>query len=302
MVRLEELRIAATEQRVDAMLETGDYLELIPELEALVVAHPYRERLRAQQMLALYRAGRQADALAAYHQARTTLGDQLGLEPGEELQALQLAVLRQDPSLGGSMSPTVEHPRPRKVASRWTRAAPALAAGIVITAVLIAAALISSSGSRPNELLAGDDLRLASQLPVALRDDCRPASVVDGSLGGVTSLHCYLPFGAGADEVWFDRFATQAALEVAFRRLVADAGSPSDDCQAGPWPAVEPWEVLDEPQGTVLCHRNGGSALFVWTYDSERLLARARRADGEIRALWTWWHATARFLREGDAS
>jgi DNA-binding SARP family transcriptional activator len=302
VVRLEELRIAATEQRVDAMLATGNHRELIPELESLVSAHPYRERLRAQQMLALYRAGRQADALAAYHQARTILGDALGLEPGEELQALQLAVLRQDASLGASRPPTVEHIHPRKVASRWPRAAPALVVGAVITAVLVAAGVISSSGARPNELLAGDDLRLASQLPGAVRDDCRPASVQDGSLGGVTSLHCNLPLRAEADEVWFDRFATQAALDVAFRRLVADVGSPSyDDCQAGPWPAVEPWEVLDEPKGTVLCHANGGPAWFVWTYESERLLARALRSDGDIKALWTWWHATARFLREGDA-
>ncbi len=148
VVRLEELRIAATEQRVDAMLATGDHLELIPELEALVAAHPYRERLRAQQMLALYRAGRQADALAAYHQARAILADALGLEPGEELQALQLAILRQDASLGASPPPTVEHARPRSVASRWPRTALVVVA--VIAAVLIPVGLIWSTGT-PSE-------------------------------------------------------------------------------------------------------------------------------------------------------
>ena len=138
VVHLEELRIAATEQRVDAMLATGNHLELIPELEALVVAHPYRERLRAQQMLALYRAGRQADALAAYHQARTILADALGLEPGEELQALQLA----DPaSRPGTRSVSTVRPASlpvqRRVASRWPRIALVVVA--VIAAILIPA-------------------------------------------------------------------------------------------------------------------------------------------------------------------
>jgi DNA-binding SARP family transcriptional activator len=301
VVRLEELRIAATEERVDAMLATGNHRELIPELEALVAAHPYRERLRAQQMLALYRAGRQADALAAYHQARTILGDALGLEPGEDLQALQLAVLRQDASLGASPPPTVEHAHPRKVASRWSRAATVVVVGAVIAAFLIPAGLIWSTASRPDGQDDAEYLGLLGQLPGGIGKDCRPASVEDGSLGGVTSLHCSLPLRAEADEVWFDRFATQAAMEVAFRHLVADVGAPPGDCETGPWPAVEPWEVLDKPKGTVLCHAKGGPALFVWTYESERLLARARRTDGDIKALWTWWHATARFLREGFA-
>jgi DNA-binding SARP family transcriptional activator len=302
VVRLEELRIAATEQRLDTMLAMGNHLELIPELEALVAAHPYRERLRAQQMLGLYRAGRQADALAAYHQARAILADALGIEPGEELQALQLAILRQDASLAASPPPTIEQARPRSVASRWPRTALVIAA--VIAAVLVTAGLIWSTGTRPTAPLEGEDQRLFQQLPSAVRavpSGCRPVSVADGSLSGVTSLHCTLPFGAEADEVWFDRFATQAALEVAFGRLVAEVGSTSDDCEKGPWPAIQRWDVPAVHQGMLLCHAEGGPALFAWTYESERLLARASRADGNLAALYVWWDATALFLREGDA-
>ena len=97
--RLEELRLAATEARIDADLATGGGADLVGELEALVRAHPLREHLRAQLMLALYRAGRQADALAAYRDARTTLVDELGIEPGGELQELEQSILRHDTSL-----------------------------------------------------------------------------------------------------------------------------------------------------------------------------------------------------------
>ena len=97
--RLEELHLAALEERIAADLEIGRHAQLVPELEALVAAHPYRERLRREQMLALYRSGRQADALEAYRQARRTLIDELGIEPGPELQELERAILRQDAAL-----------------------------------------------------------------------------------------------------------------------------------------------------------------------------------------------------------
>jgi DNA-binding SARP family transcriptional activator/DNA-binding CsgD family transcriptional regulator len=95
IVRLEELRLAALETRIDADLDVGRHAALIGELEALVMSHPARERLAAQLMVALYRSGRQADALDVYRRARAHLDAQLGLEPGAELRALQLAVLNQ---------------------------------------------------------------------------------------------------------------------------------------------------------------------------------------------------------------
>jgi WD40 repeat protein/DNA-binding SARP family transcriptional activator len=97
--RLEELRLAALELAIEHDLEAGRHREVVGELDALVAAEPLRERLHAQRMLALYRCGRQADALAAYRQARTALVEAIGVEPGTELRRLHGAILRQDPSL-----------------------------------------------------------------------------------------------------------------------------------------------------------------------------------------------------------
>ena len=97
--QLEELRLGAQEDRIEADLALGRHAELVPELEALVVAHPLRERLRAQLMLALYRAGRQAEALGVYRDTRRLLSGELGIEPTAELRELEGAILRQEPAL-----------------------------------------------------------------------------------------------------------------------------------------------------------------------------------------------------------
>ena len=97
--RLEEKRLRALELRNDAALALGEHDALLPELERLIAEQQYRERLREQQILALYRAGRQADALEAYRSARAALVDDLGVDPGPALQELERAVLRQDEAL-----------------------------------------------------------------------------------------------------------------------------------------------------------------------------------------------------------
>jgi DNA-binding SARP family transcriptional activator len=99
IARLEELRLAALEERFDAELEAGSQAELVGELEALVREHPLREGLRRSLMLALYRSGRQAEALQVYHDARRELVDELGIEPSAGLQQLHGAILRHDPAL-----------------------------------------------------------------------------------------------------------------------------------------------------------------------------------------------------------
>ena len=99
IARLEELRLVALEGRFDLALASGLREDLVGELEALVDAHPLRERFRGQLMLALYRAGRQADALSAYREARQVLVEELGIEPGPELQRLEGDILRQEPAL-----------------------------------------------------------------------------------------------------------------------------------------------------------------------------------------------------------
>jgi predicted ATPase/DNA-binding SARP family transcriptional activator len=97
--RLDGLRLDVQEERFDAALALGEHREIAPELRAALEEHPYRERLWGQLMVALYRSGRQADALETYHEARRVLSDGLGLEPGPELRSLQEAILAHDPAI-----------------------------------------------------------------------------------------------------------------------------------------------------------------------------------------------------------
>jgi DNA-binding SARP family transcriptional activator len=99
IARLEEIKLAAVELRIDADLALGRHDELVGELEGLVAEHPLREHLRTCLMTALYRSGRQAEALDAYQHARRALVDGLGIEPSAELRGLEQAILRHDPSL-----------------------------------------------------------------------------------------------------------------------------------------------------------------------------------------------------------
>ncbi|GIH97709.1 BTAD domain-containing putative transcriptional regulator [Planobispora siamensis] len=116
-VRLGELKMAVTEERITADLAAGDDDQLIDELIELVALHPGRERLRRDLMVALYRVGRQADALAVYQQGRQVLIEELGVEPGLELRQAQEAILRSDPALKNPAKPVARMPRqlPRPV-------------------------------------------------------------------------------------------------------------------------------------------------------------------------------------------
>ena len=118
--RLDELRLQCVEGRFEAALRLGRHGELVADLERLVAAHPLRERLRAQLMTALYRTGRQADALARYRDGRAYLDAELGLEPGVELRELERRILSQDPALaapsaGGSADRRVPPPSTRTI-------------------------------------------------------------------------------------------------------------------------------------------------------------------------------------------
>jgi DNA-binding SARP family transcriptional activator len=118
--RLEEVHLLAVEMRIDADLALGRHAALVAELDALAAENPLRERLRGQLMLALYRSGRQAEALAAYQTARRVLVGELGIEPSSALQELERAMLRQDPAL------ELEHPTPpeRSILVAWLGDAP----------------------------------------------------------------------------------------------------------------------------------------------------------------------------------
>jgi DNA-binding SARP family transcriptional activator len=151
--RLEEAQLAALEDRIDADLALGRHDRLVPELEELVSRHPFRERLRGQLMLALYWAGRQADALDLYRRTRAELVDGLGIEPGPALQELERAILRQDPAL------QVAGPRrqPSAAPAVKRRRVPIVAVLVVLAAVAagiaaLALTLDGSSGSDDAEL------------------------------------------------------------------------------------------------------------------------------------------------------
>ena len=138
--RLEQLRLRAAELAIDADLAAGRHGGVIAELEALVAQHPLRERLHAQRMLALYRAGRQSEALEAYRTARAALVEQVGVEPGAELRRLQAAILAQDPALDAAAPPPASEARPPP-RRRFFR-------GIVATALLMLAGLAAFGISR----------------------------------------------------------------------------------------------------------------------------------------------------------
>ena len=109
IARLEELRVLVLERRIEADLARGRHDDVVPELELLIAQHPLREWPRGLLMTALYRSGRQAEALDAYRTARATLVDELGIEPREWLGELHAAILRQDASLSTPHTPGVKH-------------------------------------------------------------------------------------------------------------------------------------------------------------------------------------------------
>jgi DNA-binding SARP family transcriptional activator/streptogramin lyase len=187
IARLEELRLSAFEQLFAAELERGKASELVPELEALVRSQPLRERLRAQLMLALYRAGRQADALAAYREARTLFRNELGLEPGPQLQELERKILNHDPGLAAPRAP---------ILARRRRAGLILVLGGLLLAAAAAATLLvaATRGSRaafvkaavPNSVVAIDPQsnRMVALVPVGVT----PSRIAAGE-GAVWALN-----------------------------------------------------------------------------------------------------------------
>jgi DNA-binding SARP family transcriptional activator/ABC-type branched-subunit amino acid transport system substrate-binding protein/streptogramin lyase len=193
--RLEDWRLATLEDRFEADLALGRHAELVPELEAAVARNPLRERLTGQLMLALYRSGRQADALQAYGDARRRLVEELGIEPGPALRQLERAVLDQDPALG-SPDPLPPPPGPRPAApvvaaARRRPFAVAGAGALMLAGALVALVLALGSGSGTAGLrtLAGNSL--------AAIDPHTNRIVADVSVGGTPTS---VAVGAGA--VW----------------------------------------------------------------------------------------------------
>ena len=186
IARLEESRLAAVEARIEAELALGEHAELVGEVEALVREHPLRERLVGQLMLALYRSGRQADALEAYRVARRGLVEELGIEPAGEVQRLQQAILKQDPALELE-PPTPEKPDSRAAITRRRRRGGGLiVAGAALLLVALVAVAAQLAGSGPSSVrvapnsLAGIDIK-DNRVTSAMAVGTRPGPIAFGS-------------------------------------------------------------------------------------------------------------------------
>jgi YVTN family beta-propeller protein len=199
--RLEEQRLAALEERIEAELALGRHAALTGELESLSREHPLRERLRGQLMLALYRGGRQAEALEAYRKTRQHLVDELGIDPSPALQRLEQAILRQDPALevSGQLPadrdgrPPIEpaaRRRRRLSISNWRSAGLAVAVAGLLVAVVAGAIVLLTGGS--GRSLAGIDANAVGAIdPDAGR--IRKEVLLNGAPADVTT---------GAGSVW----------------------------------------------------------------------------------------------------
>jgi YVTN family beta-propeller protein len=193
MRRLEELRLAALEDRIEADLALGRHDALVAELETLVAENPYRERLQGQLLLALYRSGRQAEALDAYRRARRTFADELGIDPGPRLQELERSILRQDTSLEAPAPPPPpraldEQRRRRTKRHPRTRGKRALAIGLVvvlaIAAALVAALRDNSRTAQKPVVLTGDSVAVidpaTTSIVAEIAVGARPSGIAEG--------------------------------------------------------------------------------------------------------------------------
>jgi DNA-binding SARP family transcriptional activator/DNA-binding beta-propeller fold protein YncE len=240
VARLEELRLRLLEGRIEADLELGRHADVVGELERLIAVHPLRERLRSHLMLALYRSGRQADALAAYRDARASLAE-LGLEPAKELRELERRILTHDPTLavgvtdepgGGSDGETLGSRR------RWVALAVAFAALLLLAgaAALAFAVIADETGPVPRNSVAVIDPRsdrVVDRIPVgntptrivvgegfvwALNSDDRTVSQIDPHRRtlvrtfGLDTVPTDLAAGAGA--LWIGSGDPVAVLRV----------------------------------------------------------------------------------------
>jgi YVTN family beta-propeller protein len=191
IAQLEELHLGAVEERVEADLALGRARALVAELRDLVARYPLPERLRGQLMLALYRCGRQAEALEVYQDYRRTLSEELGLEPGPALQRLELAILNRDPTLDLSAEtaspgePIGAPPAPLHAPARIARRRLALmVTGAVLTLVVVGALVASNGGRAKPPVIPGDSVGALSPAAGSIRAvvplGTAPSAVVAG--------------------------------------------------------------------------------------------------------------------------
>jgi len=208
--RLDEQWLRAREIAIDGALAAGDHRKVLSELDELVAAHPLREGIHAQRMLALYRSGRQADALEAYRHVRDVLVREAGVEPGPELRTLHAAILDQDPSLDLPASRSAL--APLASASARGRRAIALAAGLLVAAALVAVVVVAGDSDSPPAVPAN---------AVAIIDPAK-----DAVAGSIALDEGPGPIAAGARGLMVLNLNSQSLVHIdaAGRRIVARAG------------------------------------------------------------------------------
>jgi len=297
IARLEESRLGALEDRIDADLALGEDARLVGELESLVREHPARERLRGQLMLALYRSGRQADALRAYRDARRQLLDELGLQPGRALQELEQAILLHDPALEAPGRPAAR--RSAATARRRLRGGVLIAAaGALLLAVIGAVAVKLASSSEPTvqvapnsvaeiDVRSGRVVRAASvgvrpgpiafgskSLWIANLDGQNISRVDPGSLRTVGTIPLPSPpmaLAASADGIWVvEPNANPGQSSMLVSRIDPDYNVPG--------PPVHIGNVVPDGPGSVAAQGNA-----VWVAPSNGLLTRLDALTGAVR-------------------
>jgi DNA-binding SARP family transcriptional activator len=282
IARLEELRLSALEDRIEADLACGRHADSVGELETLIAAHPLRERLRAQLMLALYRSGRQAEALHAYRAARRELADELGLEPGEALRRLEQAILRHDPELEIDTPP-----RPRRSPPKPERSLLVFPHADGMLDALLGLGATLADGEPPRELIlarvvgageVGAETRALAERVEALHSEGIAARAAAFSSPTPGTDVARLAAGQGVDLLVLDAGAApldgdagavleQAPCDVA---LLVDAGGP-----LRPGPIVVPfggahhdWAALE--LGTAVASATGSPLRLIGAASDDR--------------------------------
>jgi DNA-binding SARP family transcriptional activator len=294
ILRLEDLRLAALERRIDADLALGRAGELAGELDALVRQHPYREPFRGQLMLALYGSGRQADALDVYRETRRLLVDELGIEPNSALRELEQAILRQDPALSSPQAPAMPRQRAIMIVVGDLRRLDDLLAIAKPLARRPARELILARLVRDNGELASANAALSEHRDALARQgvSCRVAVYTTGEAGeDVTRLateHDVDIVLLDAAPELLENGRPDQDLAVVLDRAPCDVGvlSGAGETIAGPvvtpfggaehdWSAIEVAAWLAQSLGTTLRLLGTDANAALGRRDASRLLSRA---------------------------
>ena len=250
VAELEERRLEALEERIDADLALGRHRELVGELEALVVAHPLRERLRGQHMLALYRAGRQADALQVYRVTRDKLIEELGIEPAAELRELEALVLAQDPRLR-ELGDAYPGGQPTNLA-RATTSSPAMSRSEQADRVWNIPSPVRSFTGREQQLA-----HLRNQLTSNQRAALVPVAALHG-MGGIGKTQLARAYAYRYRDryrlAWWIPAETTLTVTAALAELAVRLGAPTELSQ--PQQLTYAREVLAERDGWLVVFDN----------------------------------------------